>query len=291
MRNISHWFIPHPTTHEKAKLLSWHFLLIYFLLFALLRVGFDLVNLYRPGVLGISSQISIEKVIEETNKERQKAGLPPLVENSTLNQAAKAKAVNMIAENYWAHYSPTGKDPWGFIKGAGYSFSYAGENLARNFYNSGDIVTAWMNSPSHRENILNSHYQEIGIAVVEGTLQGQQTTLVVQMFGRPSQGMASAPVPTIGIPGGETRVIQADSVAGSALQSPAVSIKPLLDPFAATKAAGIFIISVIAFLIAADFIILKKRGVFRISSHHVAHLGFLAVAGTSIVLSKVGEIL
>lgn len=297
-QGILAYFFPHSATHEKAKLLSWHFLFIYFLLFALLRVGFDLLDLYRPGVLGVESQISVERVIEDTNRQRQNVGLQPLKENSALDAAARAKAANMFAENYWAHFSPSGKDPWGFIKSAGYKFSYAGENLARNFYNSEDVVTAWMNSPSHKDNLLNPNYQDIGIAVAEGVLQGQKTTLVVQMFGKSYEAVAVAPQ-NVNLKGVGTkaeplpRVEQGQLVAGAnpVLRSTTSFSRPLIDPFAVAKTAGIFFVSLISLLLLIDFITLKRRGVFRISSHHFAHLGFLAVAGASVILSKAGEIL
>lgn len=298
MPKIAHWFLPHPTTHEKAKLLSWHLLFIYFLLFALLRISFDLVGIYRPGILGTTSQISTEKIIEGTNIERQKAGLPPVVVNTALSQAAGEKAANMFAENYWAHYSPSGRDPWGFIKSAGYKFSYAGENLARNFSDSEGIVAAWMNSSTHRENILNPNYQEIGIAVEDGNLQGQHTTLVVQMFGRPAQAVAAIP-PQTDLKGAEVKAeippllpqSQPLSVAGSALSDQNVSGRPLLDPFVATRTAGLSLIMIISTLLIVDFVVLRRRGVFRFSSHHFAHLSFMAVVGTSLILSKAGEVL
>lgn len=279
------WFLPHKLTHQKAKLLSWHYLLIYFLLFTILRASFNLVDIYKPGVLGISSQISVGEVIEDTNLQRQKLGLSTLKENAALSAAARAKAANMFEENYWAHFSPSGKDPWGFIKNTGYKFSYAGENLARNFQTSQDVVTAWMNSPSHRDNILNSHYQDIGIAVLDGNLQGQRTTLVVQMFGSPLEAVATVPSENLnGVNAEQPKMLPA---------KPEVLPKPVvtLDPFALTKILGIFLTSFIALLLALDFIILKKRGVFRISSHHFAHLGFLAVLGASIFFSHAGEIL
>ena len=152
---LLHLFIPHSTTHQRAPLLHWHFLLIYLLLFILLRVGFDVVSMFKPGILGVNSNITVEKIIAETNQERQKLGLGSLSMNTSLNAAAQAKAQNMFEENYWAHFSPSGKDPWGFILSSGYKFAYAGENLARNFYTSEDTVRAWMNSPSHKENMIN----------------------------------------------------------------------------------------------------------------------------------------
>ncbi len=300
-KKISHYFIgvaknlfiPHPETHQKTKLLSWHFLLIYILIFVLVRTGMDLVSIYKPGVLGINSTLSVNKIIEDTNLERQKAGLPPLVYNSTLSEAAKLKAQNMFTENYWAHFSPSGKDPWSFINGAGYKFSYAGENLARNFYTADDMVKAWMASSSHRENILNSKYQDIGIAVEEGILQGQKTTLVVQMFGFPYGAVAAKPEVDLG---GQKIAVEPENASSDrfimvAGTNNAVIKNALIDPSAVAKGAGITIFALMSILLLADFIILKRRGVFRLSSQHFAHLSFLALAGASVILAKTGEIL
>jgi uncharacterized protein YkwD len=125
---LSHLILPHPETHKKAHLISFKALLIYVVLFVLLNVSIKTVEKAAPGVLGVESQINYQEVIRLTNLEREKNGLPALTEDSRLNEAAYKKAQNMFEENYWAHYSPSGKDPWGFIQGAGYKFSYAGEN-------------------------------------------------------------------------------------------------------------------------------------------------------------------
>ncbi|MDO8486487.1 MAG: CAP domain-containing protein [Candidatus Staskawiczbacteria bacterium] len=293
-KNISHLFIPHPETHKKAHLLSWHCLIIYILLFIFLKVGLDLVGIYKPGVLGVDSTITTQQIIDDTNIERAKNNLSPLVENQNLSNAAKLKAQNMFAENYWAHFSPSGKNPWGFMLSSGYKFSFAGENLARNFSNSEDVVTAWMNSPSHKENIVNSKYQDIGVAVAEGNLNGQKTVLVVQMFGKPYEGIASAPEVNVG----DQKLAVTDSeitkdrpmvLAGTTLNEN-LNIQTI-NPYSIIKTFGVGMIAFIGFLIALDFIILKRRGVFRFSSHHLAHLSFLGLAGTSMFLIKVGEIL
>lgn len=292
-KNISYFFLPHPETHQKAKLLSWNFLVIYILIFILVRVGLDLVSTYKPGVLGINTNLSVDRIIEDTNIERQKTGLAPLAFNADLSQAAELKAQNMFAENYWAHFSPSGKDPWGFITGAGYKFSYAGENLARNFSSADDVVKAWMASPSHRENIMNSKYQDIGIAVEEGVLQGQKTTLVVQEFGRPYEAIAAKPEVDLG---GQKLVVEPEKptadrlVMAAGTQNPAVK-DALIDPSTVIKTAGITLFALISILLLLDFIVLKRRGVFRLSSEHFAHLSFLALASASVILVKAGEIL
>ena len=97
----------------------------------------------------------------------------------------------MFAKNYWAHVSPDGTTPWVFIKSAGYSYVYAGENLARGYNTSQDVVTAWMASPEHKQNMLSSNYQNVGFAIVTGNLTGEDTVLVVEMFG--STALAAAP--------------------------------------------------------------------------------------------------
>lgn len=293
-RKLSHLFIPHPDTHKKAHLLSWHFLIIYILLFMFLKVGIDLVGIYKPGILGVDSNITTLQIIEDTNRERAKNNLPPLVENLALSNAARLKAQNMFAENYWAHFSPSGKDPWGFMLSSGYKFSFAGENLARNFSNANDVVVAWMNSPSHRENIVNSKYQDIGVAVVEGNLGGQKTVVVVQMFGKPYNAVATAPEINVGdqkiaIPESEITQDRPMVLAESTLKNN-LNTKTI-NPFSIMKIFGMSIVSFIALLILLDFIILRRRGVFRFSSHHLAHLSFLGLTEVSILLTKTGEIL
>jgi hypothetical protein len=100
------------------------------------------------------------------------------------------KAEHMAEHEYFAHVSPDGIDPWYWFHRSGYKFEKAGENLAINFVDSGDVNRAWMDSPGHRANILNGNFTEIGIAAVSGTYKGKKTIYVVQLFGTP----ASAPV-------------------------------------------------------------------------------------------------
>jgi hypothetical protein len=116
-----------------------------------------------------------------------------------LQVAAQEKENDMVANNYFAHTSPAGVTPWHWFMDVGYQFSYAGENLAVNFSDSQDVTAAWLNSPEHRANILNSHFTEIGIAVAEGSFEGRPATYVVELFGKPADVapvlVASAAVP------------------------------------------------------------------------------------------------
>ncbi|MFZ3069369.1 MAG: CAP domain-containing protein [Microgenomates group bacterium] len=114
-----------------------------------------------PAYIEISSYTDMVRLI---NKERVAVGLKPLTENKLLDESAKAKACDMRDNNYFEHVSPDGKQPWYFIKKAGYDYYHAGENIARDYNNSTKrTATAYMNSEEHRDNILDPAYTEVGI--------------------------------------------------------------------------------------------------------------------------------
>lgn len=276
---IKNWFLPHQETHKKAHLISWEALVSYILLFIILQVGFNILGLAKPGILGTTSQITTAQIIELTNKEREKLGLPLLSQNQELEKAARGKALNMFNENYWAHFAPSGKTPWDFITGSGYRFSFAGENLAKNFQVSDDVVKAWMNSTTHKENLLNPKYKDIGIAVEDGVLNGQRTTLVVQMFGTTSS-LASGSI-------SPPQVLQGANVSGVQTNLS----KPMIDPTYVSKVIGLGIMAFLVALLTLDWIILKKRGVFRISSSHLAHMAILGVTAAGVLTVNGGSIL
>ncbi len=121
-----------------------------------------------------------------TNENRAENNLKPLRESQVLTQAARLKAVDMATRGYFSHTSPGDIDPWYWFDQAGYDFVYAGENLAVNFIDSGDVVAAWMNSEKHRGNILGKNFTEVGIGVAKGTYQGREAMFVVQFLGTPS---------------------------------------------------------------------------------------------------------
>lgn len=132
-----------------------------------------------------AGDITPSKVIELTNRARVSNGLEKLSENAKLSQAANAKARDMIKNDYFAHTSPSGRDPWYWMKKEGYAYKAAGENLAINFTSAKEEQSAWMDSKTHRANILNAQYQEIGVAVVEGKIDGENSIVTVQMFATP----------------------------------------------------------------------------------------------------------
>ncbi len=131
-------------------------------------------------------------LVVNTNNARVEGNLPSLTVNPLLEDAARLKVEDMIKNDYFAHTSPDGVTPWYWIQKVGYTFHYAGENLAVNFSDSVDVSNAWMNSPLHRENVLNGKFTEIGIAAAKGTYKGQtDVVFVVQLFGAPATYTAS----------------------------------------------------------------------------------------------------
>ena len=126
----------------------------------------------------------LQTVLEGINKERLASSLPILALNSQLNRAAELKAADMIENDYFAHNSPNGLTPWHWFSEVGYNFSYAGENLAVDFDLPQDMVKAWMDSPKHRQNILDNHFDETGLAIIEGNYKGHSALFVVQTFGQ-----------------------------------------------------------------------------------------------------------
>lgn len=138
-------------------------------------------------------------VVEQTNNERVERFAPPLRRNHILDEAAARKAEHMAALGYFAHYSPDGVSPWHWFDEVGYTYAFAGENLAVHFSDSAEVVSAWMQSPPQRDNILSGDYTEIGVGTAKGTFQGHETVFVVQMFGTPAIPVA-APLPRVDAP-------------------------------------------------------------------------------------------
>jgi uncharacterized protein YkwD len=122
--------------------------------------------------------------IKWTNVNRRDNGLPALLENKKLDEAAMEKAKDIFAKQYFDHVSPTGRHPQDLVTDAGYEYILTGENLALgNFASDQALLEGWMASPGHRENILRKGYQEIGVAVLLGKYEGKSTWVAVQEFG------------------------------------------------------------------------------------------------------------
>ena len=183
-----HKNIPHLLRKEVVTILSVFVVLLFFVNDNNFKIisGLNLTGAIYPAVLA-----------DLTNADRTNDGLHKLDWNPTLEKAAELKANDMVTNSYFAHTSPRGITPWHWLKEANYNFIYAGENLAIDFNESKDVQDALLNSPTHRANLLNQNYTEIGITAVDGTYEGRNTTFVVEFFGKPqATKITQTPPPT-----------------------------------------------------------------------------------------------
>jgi len=143
------------------------------------------VSANKSDTLAYATSISRSELLSLTNQSRSANGLSGLTLNGKLNNSAQSKAQHMVSNNYWAHVAPDGTQPWYFFEAAGYDYRSAGENLAYGFANSNATHQGWMNSSTHRDNIMGD-YTEVGFGFVNGSdFQGNENTVVVAHYGKP----------------------------------------------------------------------------------------------------------
>lgn len=268
---VLHLLTPHHTNNHRARVLHLDALLFYVLAFAVFHVGIQWLHRSHPDILGFATDIHLEQLLAATNSKRQEAELSPLRYSEQLSEAAAEKAKDMFAKNYWAHLSPDGKSPWEFITSAGYRYTVAGENLAKNFSTSGAVVDAWIASPTHRDNILKPSYRDIGFAIVNGVLDGEETTLVVQMFGAIGAELAQVPQQRAARPPG--RETAPNQVALSTLASAVV--KPMIDAASLTRTIVFLFVGFLLGVLAVDLWLVRHRKLVRLTGHTLGHLVFL----------------
>ncbi len=208
-------------------------------------------GLYIDPSHSLAAQIPDNKeIIERTNSFRASNSLGVLAESPLLDKAANDKIADMQKNSYWDHTSPSGVQPWAFIESVGYNYAYAGENLGKGFSTAEGVVKAWTESPKHRENLLNSNFTEIGVAVGTATIDGKDSTVMVQMFGR----QKTAPTQTSNF---TTLVMGAKS-------EPALN---LLSPVSDSKLGYFILWGMLFMLIVFDGIELRRCGLHTSKKH------------------------
>jgi uncharacterized protein YkwD len=315
---LTHYFYPQYSNSHKAKLL--HSSTLFVIIFLLVFYQFSLQFMPSAGVniLGYASSISTDDIVKLTNQKRHENGLSTLSYNQQLTEAAKAKGVYMLEHQFWAHVAPDGTEPWKFFLDAGYKYKYAGENLARDFSSAGSAIDAWMTSPSHKENMLSARYTDIGVAVVEGDLNGVDTTIIVQLFGKPLAGTATPELPlaeartevqitptafvqpTIAPTQVPPQVIAQVSplpspseVVNSAQTVPVAgqSARLMFSPFTTTRVVSITTVVLLIGVMLIDGFVTSRRKYARIGGRTFAHLAFLGMILAIALVAKAGEIL
>jgi uncharacterized protein YkwD len=320
---LKHWFYPHQHNNHHPKAIRHPALTGYVIALLVFHIGYTTIFAKSTNVLGFATAISQQEVIRLTNEQRAANGVGQLTENALLDRSAMAKAQNMFAEDYWAHYAPSGKSPWYWFDQAGYSYTLAGENLARDFDTSAGVINGWMNSPSHRANMLAPGYKDIGIAVLNGTLEGQQTTLVVQHFGTPvtlapasvsssskpsvaglttqlAPVAVSTPAPVVDTPisqetvqpktSGTPGIPSIDFSRVAALPYQLLHPSPLKTWGVEQTVTLIFLLCLMLMFIF-DSTVLYRKGATRDHSHSFLHAGMLAVLIVLVMYSTIGGVL
>lgn len=146
----------------------------------------------NPAMINVGQKVNIPEaaplqsleteVTRLINIERTKRGLPALTINWQLARVARYKSQDMISRNYFSHTSPTYGSPFNMMESFGLRFSAAGENIAYGQRSAQEVVTAWMNSPGHRANILSAAYTQTGVGAAK---KSDGTLYWTQMFIKP----------------------------------------------------------------------------------------------------------
>ncbi|HUC96285.1 MAG TPA: CAP domain-containing protein [Candidatus Saccharimonadales bacterium] len=182
--------VPHKKNDFRPHLIRYYGIIAIVFVVIGLQLGYN--GAKTGNVLGVESNITITSLLNQTNTYRQEVGVDKLKLNALLDKAAYMKAQDMFAKQYWAHDSPDGVPPWQWFSDVGYNYNEAGENLAKNFSTTNGVMTAWINSPTHKANIVNKDYQDVGFAVVSGELDKKPATLVVAFYGDPADTATAA---------------------------------------------------------------------------------------------------
>jgi len=291
---------PHEHNDHQPWILRSHGLLLFLIILIFTQALANLAS-QSDRVLGFASNIAVSEIVNLTNQERTSGGLPALQTNTSLNNAAAQKAAHMFEQDYWAHFAPDGTSPWYFFNLVSYKYTWAGENLARDFATSSGVVTAWMESSGHKANILNNNFSEIGVAVVNGNLGGEDTTLVVQLFGKPL-GVASADSQPSGESSGETASaskvsaqlklpveINETTAVGSTGEKAAVNnqtssnlkvglpIVSLVKNSTNSQKITISLLALIGALFGLDSFVIYRRRHLRSNSHSLSHASMIVL--------------
>ena len=275
--SLRHLVLPHESNNHRARLLHLQTLFLTVLLLVFSSFIFSELRNISPQILGISHSVTLNELFLLTNQKRIDNNLAPLTLNTELSLAAQKKADDMFSKDYWAHNGPDGTTPWKFIRESGYNYIYAGENLARGYTNGSEVVNAWMDSSSHRLNILSQNYEDVGFAVKTGTIGGEETVLVVQELGGRKEALAQIPK---NIPKAVLEVASSGDESLVKRESPKlpgidIEQKPLINSINFTSTASKLLIALFIGLLTTDMIIAERKKVIRFVGHNMDHIFFL----------------
>ncbi|MFH1078301.1 MAG: CAP domain-containing protein, partial [Patescibacteria group bacterium] len=185
-RHAKDHFIPHEGNGHRPHVLKHRVLIGYTAIAILLKTLVILVAIASPKVDLLADALTAANVINLTNQTRVASGLPLLQTDGALMTAAAAKANDMLANQYFAHTSPSGTSPWYWFRWAGYRYDHAAENLAVHYLTAETVEEGWLASAGHRKNIMNPAFVDTGVGVIFGRFEDADTAFVVQLFAVPT---------------------------------------------------------------------------------------------------------
>ena len=264
-RHIKLAVVPHKTNQYRPHLIRRHGIVIVLIAIIGLQLGYNAVT--AGVVLGSKASASSQKLLEETNRERSKNDLKALTVDERLSKAASLKANDMFKQQYWAHSAPDGTTPWQWFERVGYSYSYAGENLAKNFHSANIVTAAWMASAEHRENMLSKHFTQVGFAVVEGKLQGEPATIIVALYGAPPSQAAVAGLTS-------TRAAEASLASMGMVTQLGLAVQALTP-----AAIGALVLALLAAIVALGAHLYREKMPKRLRESWYRHHGIVKAGG------------
>lgn len=209
-KTASHHSKPKSVNRRSFERVYWPYLPLVLVISLLLGLGASSGNLQayvkHPGgrVLAYASSMSISGLLIDTNTARAANGVSGLSLNNKLNAAAQASADDMAARNYWSHNTPEGNPPWIWVTAQGYAYQKLGQNLATGFADEQSTIDGWMNSPPHRENLLDPAFKEVGFGFANNpnytAAGGGPMTIIVAFYGQPQVLAAATPTTPVSTP-------------------------------------------------------------------------------------------
>jgi len=179
---------------------------------------------FAGKVLGYATDLSRPSLLQDSNTERTNENLADLQLNDKLDKAAQAKAQDMVNKDYWSHQTPSGQLPWAFVDNAHYKYRKVGENLAAGFDSANAVIRAWLASPTHRQNMLDPSYTDVGFGYANSpnyaAAGGGQMTVIVAFYGQKSTDSSTVPLASTNNP-------------------PATNLSPIIDANLASSTSRI----------------------------------------------------
>lgn len=176
--------LPHPGNNHHPHLLHHRNLFSMGAMLLMMKAATVIAPILLPGVASQASVITPQNIVVLTNTTRREIKASQLTEDPILDKAAQQKADDMVANSYFGHESPSGKTAMDLILAQGYPAKIAAENLAVRYTEAESVQNSWLLSPTHRENIINPEYKDIGVGVAKGPYKGSNAIFVVQLFGK-----------------------------------------------------------------------------------------------------------